>query len=1181
MLKLDRLAISGFKSFVEPVSIQFAGGITAIVGPNGCGKSNLADAVTWVLGEQSAKSLRGGKMEDVIFAGSQRRKPLGMGEVSLSLKADPSIAGTDDGRLEIGRRVFRTGESRYLLNGKVVRLKEIKDLLMDTGLGIRAYSVIEQGKIGMILSGKPQERRKLLEEAAGITRYKARRRVAELKLEEARGNLLRLDDILSEVERSLRSLKRQAGAARRYREREAEHRELLGKVLLGRWSHLSSRLAEVDERIAAAQSQEAEITAALSLDEASLAEGRETLDRLAEELAERHQHHADLGATIEGRQQYLTANRQRLEELGDRAAQSRTLAARRGSEIEENEGRLGELEERRKERVRELGLASEEVDRDQDQIAAADRALGEAGARVDALKAEMAAGADRQETLRRQLHQADIQLEKNNVRRHRLDHESEEQAAELAQARGASELSKGQVDNLAAELEGRRQKHGELEQALETTRGREAEAARRVTALEEEVREAQQRSRLLTELSRAHAERRSRVEEALAQAGVDAPVFLADRVEVLAGWERSLDFYLAGLTDAVVLGDSQNPLDLAKALSDADVGTSLIQPLATSDEGAPEVDDPAALLSVQKALALGDDLTASLPPAYLVEASADAARLARQHPGVAFISRDGVWAASGVLNVESRQAAPGVLERERELADLGQEIPRLEGRLADARGQLAGLVEQRSHLARDFQRLQEEMTQQRQELAVAQTRHEATEARCRRIEEAIALLAGERRGIEDDVRQAQEAQSAATRELTEVEVQQTQGQERLDRLVAERENAKADRESLKEASAGRRGRLDLLRERLEAHDREMARLRRELGEGEEQIHQWREEATRLDAARQEIRAGLEAADRELQAALEQRTGAQEAVLAAQTRLDEQRADLKELEGAIAARRNEIEKVRGLLGELRVRRAGLGQEAEHLSASYLERFEEGLPENAGEAPPNLPEMEADLGRLKATLERLGPVNLLAVDEYAEKEERHGFLTQQRADVVDSIERLKETIREIDEASTERFTTTFAAVNESFSRIFTHLFRGGEAEMRLLDEEDVLESGIEIVARPPGKRTQNIMLMSGGEKALTAIALLFALFQAKPSPFCILDEVDAPLDDVNTLRFVDLVREMAGETQFIVITHNKLTMEAASTLYGVTMEEKGVSKLVAVEMDEVQPATGNQAPEAATA
>ncbi|HXO29798.1 MAG TPA: AAA family ATPase, partial [Thermoanaerobaculia bacterium] len=421
MLKVESLEISGFKSFVDPVTVELAGGITAIVGPNGCGKSNLSEAMTWVLGEQSAKSLRGGTMEDVIFNGAESRKPLGMAECTLTLRTDPSFPRAEEGRITIGRRVFRGGESQYRLNGRVVRLKEIKDLLMDTGLGIRAYSVIEQGKIGMILSGKPQERRKLLEEAAGITRYKARKNVAELKLQEATANLLRLDDVISEVERALRSLKRQASAARRYQEAEREYRGLLARVLAGRHRLQSARLAELRSRLDAATAHEAAIAADLHRDEAALAAGRERLEELASEVASRHQRVADLAATIQGRQEFLKANRQTLAEIGERAAQDRALAERREQETAGQAASLAQLEERRGELLEERTRAAAAVDTEERRIADAERDLAQAAARVEALRAELLHAAAAVTGLRQRLQQSQIELERGNFRQHHLE----------------------------------------------------------------------------------------------------------------------------------------------------------------------------------------------------------------------------------------------------------------------------------------------------------------------------------------------------------------------------------------------------------------------------------------------------------------------------------------------------------------------------------------------------------------------------------------------------------------------------------------------------------------------------------------------------------------------------------------------------------------------------------------
>lgn len=1173
MLKVERLEISGFKSFVDPVEVRFAGGVTAIVGPNGCGKSNLSEAITWVLGEQSAKSLRGGTMEDVIFNGSDTRKPLGMAECILALRTDLTFPGVDDGRITIGRRVFRGGESQYRLNGKVVRLKEIKDLLMDTGLGIRAYSVIEQGKIGMILSGKPQERRKLIEEAAGITRYKARKSVAELKLQEATSNLLRLDDVISEVERALRSLKRQASAARRYQEKETEYRELLEQVLLGRWAALSARLTALKARIEDSTSREAGLAADLHRDEAALAAGRERLDELARLMAQRHQKVAEYAAVIEGRQEFLKANRLTVQEIGERAAQGRALADRREQEIAAHDDALAALEEKRQELSGDREQAAAAVDEDERQIAVAERDLKQVSARVEGFRSQTATSASEINAARNRLQQAQIEQEKGNFRRHRIDQEIAQHAFEVKQAAEVLEMSRNKVAATEAALDTKSTEQEKVAAALELTLRREAEASEKKRGLENQLSGARQRQRILAELSRAHAQRRAALAKALESAGIDNPVYLASQAKAVEGWERSLDIYLGGLTDAVVLESGESARGLAIALAGRSAAV-LIERQTGTPEAWPVVDDPAVVLSLSEALGLSEDLAAAIPPAFLVRTAADAERLARSHPGIAFLSREGVWVEAGTFHVEGEVATPGVLERESELVALGKQVTDLETQLRAAGELLERLIGERASLAKESNRLQGEVAQLRQELAVGKARMEDAAARHRRLSTEAETLTNEQGEIIRDIERIAERRQLLQEELTAAEARSAGLQEDFERAQAELEAAKAHREGLRTASAGRRGRLELLDERLESHDREMGRLRGEIERGRAQITSWRQEAEKLTGRRSDLETALERAQTELQTALEHKAAAEEGVLEEQERLDVHRQEIRLLEEGITGHRGQRDAVRTEVEELRIQQASLRQDAEHLALTFRDEFSREeqpaeLPEDPGEPRANLAELEAELARTRAALERLGPVNILAVQEHDEQEQRFEFLTTQRTDVATSVESLKKTIKEINEASGERFTTTFAEVNKNFGEIFARLFRGGEAEMRLLDEDDPLESGIEILARPPGKRLQNLMLMSGGEKALTAIALLFALFRTKPSPLCILDEVDAPLDDVNTTRFVDLLKEMATNTQFIVITHNKLSMEVASRLYGVTMEEKGVSKLVSVELEEVQP------------
>jgi len=730
-------------------------------------------------------------------------------------------------------------------------------------------------------------------------------------------------------------------------------------------------------------------------------------------------------------------------------------------------------------------------------------------------------------------------------------------------------MAVSKVQSTESALETRSDEQDRVAEALEATMRREAESTDKKRNLESQLSGAKQRQRILADLSRAHAQRRAALEKALASAGISSPAWLAGQAHPLDGWERALDVYLGSLADAVILDPGTQALDLARTLAGRAAAILIERRQGGDDGAAPLVDDPAVVLSLGEALKLSEELAAALPPAFLVRTAPDAARLARLHPGYAFLSREGVWVEAGAFHVEGEVASPGVLERESELTALAKQIPELETQLREATAEIERLVGERTALARDSNRLQGEVSQLRQELAVGRARQEDLAARHRRHTAQRETLSTEQEAIVRELERIDEKRRQIQEELTAAEERSAALQEGFDRAQAELEAARNQREALRTESAGRRSRLELLDERLESHDREEGRVRTEIERGKQQVTLWREDADKLAGRRTEVELAIARAEDDLQIALEQRAAAEEGVLGEQQRLDKLREEIRGLEERIAQVREQREGLRSEIENYRVTHAGLRQDAEHLSVSFQEHFERPLPEEPGPVRADLAEQEAELARCKAALERLGPVNILAVQEHDEQEARFKFLTEQRADVANSVDSLRKTIKEINEASAERFAATFVEVNKAFGETFARLFRGGEAEMRLLDDEDPLESGIEILARPPGKRLQNLMLMSGGEKALTAIALLFALFQSKPSPFCILDEVDAPLDDVNTTRFVDVLRDMAGSTQFIVITHNKLTMAVAGTLYGVTMEEKGVSKLVSVEMEELQP------------
>lgn len=1258
MLKLHSLEIAGFKSFLDPVQVRFAEGITAIVGPNGCGKSNLTDAMNWVLGEQSAKSLRGSKMEDIIFNGSDKRKPVGMAEVHLTLACNEGFPHSVAGKIKIGRQVFRTGESRYRLNDKVVRLKEIKELLMDTGLGIRAYSVIEQGKIGMILSGKPQERRKLLEEAAGITRYKARKRVAEVKLEETLGNLTRLDDIISELDRSLRSLKRQASAARRYQAKETEYKDLLKQVLLGRWSLQKQHLDGLDRRLVELVQQEAELTADLGRDEAALSQGRQQLDRLAQALAERHQVVAKLAATIEGRQEFIKGAKQRGAEMTRQLDRGRRQAEERRQQTTEYELSLGQLDEKTRSLVEERDEAARQVAEDDQKIEAAGRDVQAAEARVEGLRRDMTLSVTRINQARQALQKEVVEIERQSFRLRYLQDERGRLDKQLAESQSQLDEAGAKIESAERLLHETADRKNRMEDDLDALLRREAELSDQQRQLETDLAGLRQRQKILIQLSQQHEAKRRSLRKTLDQIGIAEPVFLADRLTPADGWEEPIDHFLGAMADAVLLSDAKRSLEASQALSAAGSMGVFVHPLPHGAEF-PEIEDDALAYSLPEALDLPDELARALPPAYLVHGADDAERLAAAHPGIAFLSKERLWARGGTLWVQGEEAAPGVLARESELVSIAEEVPRTESELEAAKTGLQHMVQERTRLASEIQKVDSRAAELRREIAVGQARRQDIEARRQKVVASHQTLAAE----QDELAQALETRRTGRGDL-EAQLEQAEkdhrgAEERLTGLQAEVEAAKERRETLRTESAGRRGRLQLLQERLEAQTQEAVRVRRQITYTEEQLRMWAQEDGSLERRLGELDQSEQEAQTELQSALEQRAGAQDAVLEQQRVLDEQREQTRTLEARVQRLRQEQTALRSQISSQKVDEASAKQDAEHLAASYRDAFKLYIPgtkpqaakeleaellarraaeeearkqaeaaaleaaiaaaaraQAAGEPMPEatdedvapseetaeptpteeetlafmaeddaeipeldrgrLADLESELARCKTVLDRLGPVNVLAAKEYEDQEERGNFLRKQRKDVAASVESLRLTIAEINELSSERFRATFEQVNRVFGETFQRLFRGGEANMRLFDEEDILETGIEIIARPPGKRPQNIMLLSGGEKALTAIALLFALFQSRPSPFCILDEVDAPLDDANVMRFVETLQDMANDTQFLVVTHNKLTMEVASSLYGVTMEEKGVSKLVQAEMEELHPDAAESIP-----
>ena len=1181
MLKLERVEISGFKSFYEKVDLAFPGSVTAVVGPNGCGKSNICDAVAWALGEQSARILRGERMDDVIFNGSAKRRPLGMAEVILTLSrrgSDGNGNGNGNGHgesepetLRIGRRVYRDGQGEYFLNDKQVRLKDIQDQLLGTGLGVRAYSVIEQGRIDQVLSTKPQDRRRLIEEAAGITRYRLKKRLAETKLEETKGNLLRLSDIISEIERNCASLKRQASRAARYKEQSTALKHRRASLTRARHDRLREALLAAERARNERRDAEGQAAAVLGRAEAELAQARLAASEADQEHNRVREEIASMEASIEREGALLQANRRASADLAMRreALERESLSfsserERAAREIAEIEGRL----EAAVAEARARSLAREEADRRAVDAAAAyaeqERELE--GAREQALSA-----AGGRIAARNARHEAELEASRVSASLARLSAEAERSARELAPREEEAVAAEAEREALA------RQAHEAFVGLAEAER----ELARLQSAVEEREASRESGREALAEVERRlaavsamlsnHAGSVEDARRALHSAGFTETGVLLQRLQPAPGWESAVDLLLEDDVRALIApeeailalaqGASSSPARLVRAGWSAGAAPAAI----SGTLGGWEV-------ALENFEGLSPAERGALPRAAFVENLRDALSLAGREPHVTFVTRHGEAVRGSLVRLSKDAASPG---GEEGLFALSRERAGLELRRGSGRETLTG-AEAAIEEVRAARREAEELVRERRErereaastlyaLIARQEERVAELTRLRREAETLArevVALGEQKALNESAREAldREEERHAEREAAL--------RQRAEALAARLPEARSLAQSLSDELAHRRTEAEVAAERRRSLEAARAKLMETEGLLERRAAEASEEDRRLTQRAAELsREETETRERQAKSVRARAATALELDRTSPAAADAA-AHVARAEEEARVRRIALDSAREARFEAEVTETRAAADLDHILAQAQEEFGVGpdelaLPEET--SVEALAALETEAAELAASLERIGPVNVLAFEEHEEESKRLSFLTVQREDLMKSIAELQDSIRKINATSSSRFAEAFAAVNANFKEMFTRLFRGGTAEMRLLDESDVLESGVEIVAQPPGKRNQSILLLSGGEKALTAIALLMAIFRYKPSPFCILDEVDAPLDEANIDRFTRLLKDMTDETQFIAITHNKRTMETADAMYGVTMEEPGCSKIVSVRFD----------------
>ena len=1284
-MRLDHIEIAGFKSFPERAELAFDDGVTAIVGPNGCGKSNVIDAITWVLGEQSARSLRGERMEDVIFSGSDARRPTAAAEVRIQLSkvaaalqnvgtelevppvadtpqkftegnqivngntadaisdtepssVDPTtvvaVPGTETSDIlsefedfdrpvvtrdvEVARRLYRSGESEYLIDGQVCRLRDIHDLLMDSGVGVKAYAVIEQGRIGQILGARPTERRQLLEEAAGITKYKSRRRSAELKLEAAQQNLTRVDDIVFEVEKQRIALKRQAAKARRYRRLREE---------LRRWEMVSF-VRRSEALVADIKTAESLLSGAVALEgsrAASLSGFENDQARLRVELVESDQsvtavrdlaHQKEL--ELERRQQKLDFDRQQAADLevaqngGSEAL--RSLTARSGPVTDE----LRMQNDARDRCEQERDVSAKTLAQVEQAFQAAQLAIEGHEGDVEAARSEIYAAANVATALKNVVENSTVAASRISESLLKLDAETTEIQADVQRTTEGRSKADKEVLRLRERIESAQsiclKRESELgvsktdvENRVEDIRKREHDLASRrarVQSLEE------------LEAGRTDYEEAARVVlgsvDSIAHNGS-----VVDHLEVDREFEFAVESCLGELLQYVVVDSRRDALagvELATTHGAGRCGFLISGELNHSDVS--EIPPHPALQSLFSLVRLsgpGESVVGRLLKrrwlAPSMEIATEAASLTRDP----IVTLDGVVVRGAeFLHGGIKQDARGLLAAKREIREsrvrIAHDVEKIDHLSRE-------LVVQKEHVEREHnavEKLKSERHEAEKELVSCRMHLQQLDDESVRLNDKLELIQAERRQATEERDGLEAKKREASESIGRLEFEQRSADEKFMGAQGDLLEARESLNTLRQNVADAKATHAALLERTTALAADVRRLEEQKDDLRHRIRAREQENERVTSERERLLEEVKTSEMQCQDEAESFAGIRQKIVVLDGEAEQLRTSISSQDESVRAAREALDQTKSDVSRREIERATAISDLSYLGESCFEAVQMTLEATAKEvvrleeegslvpdssvfrsasqavdsieesddtgydtepddqdgevAASNEKVTDADglITELRSKIERVGPVNMMAIDQFDELEERHEFLTVQRRDLVDAIAATDEAIKRIDRTTRERFQEAFVAVNEHFQVTFETLFGGGRAGLMLLDETDILESGIDIIAQPPGKRLQNIQLLSGGEKALTAMALMFAIFKYKPSPFCLLDEIDAPLDDANIGRFVDMLRGLQERTQFVLVTHNRKTMEIADRLYGVTMEEPGVSKLISVDM-----------------
>lgn len=1177
------LELFGFKSFAERTRLDFEPGITAIVGPNGCGKSNIADSIKWVLGEQSPKMLRGGKMEDVIFNGTDGKEPVNYSEVSITLDNHDRILPIEYDEVTITRRLYRSGESEYLLNKTQVRLKDINELFMGTGIGTSAYSLIEQGRIDQVLSSKPEDRREVFEEASGITKYKAKKKEALRRLEDTEQNLLRINDIIAEVKRQIDSIERQAKKAERYKERYEELKSQELKLSRIELEMLRQKVSQFDASLDDFKTKEEAFSSGLNKTSEELSSLNIERPHIEARRMDLKSSVMKIDSEISKSRDKVSLNKERIEEL-----KKKQMAL--ASEMEKNQESM-ESQQKEVEGLREKVSILQHEDTERASILSEKEArlheiskiIHENEINISTAKANVLDIASKQSKLRNQLAKISTTLNTHEARLKRLETESQTISAEKNILDAKLSEAVNEMNLMEREAAYLRAKRDEVSGAV-------TDLASRIEALAEQAKEhhkifATNKSRLevLEEAKAKYEGFSSGVRAILHEARGNTPVIdgvrdvLTNLLSVKKGYEIALEAVLGDYLEAVVVDRVESAENAVRYLSENSIGrASFIHPgsfAGVAKEQGPNLKDTRILGRAVEFIEIGEDyrdiMRHILKNTFIVNSLQDAVAVLNE-PGAlkeyTFVTLSGEIVKNGFVS-GGAPAKEGVtlINREVKIKELSETIAKLEEDSHRLERDISNCEVAKRESELELQDLGKELNEKEILLANARNRHANIEENIKDIIDEISLATLEIDEVRTEMARFREEENTIT---------QTLAQSEKDALLNE-ERIKTSESSISEYTKEKERFLI-----------EIAEQKTELGALESRKEGLSGTLSLLESSLNDAKAALEARKTEAESAakkVEELSGEITGLEDNMKKLSEERArqdaELGNIEGdysAIMQKINEGETIlrqsekeasglRSKMHEIDLKKAEVNYSINNLSQRIKDVYKTNLDEL------QLPDVWQDMGlenlrkeveENRQRLDSMGPVNLVAIEEHSELQARYAFLTNQRDDLLKAKETLLKAIAKINKTTKELFIETFTNIQNEFRNFFKMLFGGGNGDLILLDEENILESGIEIVARPPGKRLQNVSLLSGGEKALTAIALIFAIFKVKPSPFCVLDEIDAPLDESNIGRFSKSLEIFSDTSQFIVITHNKKTIDMADLMYGITMQESGISKVVSV-------------------